>query len=267
MSLEAFYLEGRGRARFCIFHPARGGALRGGIVYIHPFAEEMNCSRRVVAAQARRLAAAGFAVLQVDLHGCGDSSGDFADATWQAWIEDVGDACDWLRSRTEGPLWLWGLRAGALVAAAVAASILDLKGMLLWQPVLAGDQCLRQFLRLRVAAEMLEGGRVSTQALEQQLAGGAPVEVAGYLLSPALAGGLAQAVLSWPSSVERLAIVEVSSRPEAQPTPALAAWLERVCGGRQPDLRIVNGPAFWQSPGLDCPALLDATVEQLEAAA
>ena len=79
---SAFFLPATPGHRFCIYHrPAEGGA-GGGIVYAHPFGEEMNKARRMAALQSRRLAAAGYAVLQIDLFGCGDSSGDFADARW-----------------------------------------------------------------------------------------------------------------------------------------------------------------------------------------
>ena len=69
------------------------------MLYIHPFAEEMNKSRRMAALQSRALAQAGYAVLQIDLLGCGDSSGDFGDATWQSWVSDVVLGCQWLRSQ------------------------------------------------------------------------------------------------------------------------------------------------------------------------
>ena len=80
---ESFFLpidEGRNGQRFCLFHRAHGDVTKGSILYIHPFAEEMNKSRRMAALQARALAKAGYAVLQLDLLGCGDSSGDFGDA-------------------------------------------------------------------------------------------------------------------------------------------------------------------------------------------
>ena len=52
--------------RFALHHrPA--GPPRGLVVYVHPFAEEMNKSRRMAALQSRALAEAGFAVLQLDL--------------------------------------------------------------------------------------------------------------------------------------------------------------------------------------------------------
>ena len=78
---EAFFLaadNGRAGQRLCIHHPPRRGEpARGAVLHLHAFAEEMNKSRRMVALQARALAEAGFAVLQIDLHGCGDSGGDF----------------------------------------------------------------------------------------------------------------------------------------------------------------------------------------------
>ena len=67
---------GRGpQRRFWLHHPARGGAVRARVLYLHPLAEEMNRSRRMAALQARALAAAGCEVLQPDLLGCGDSAG------------------------------------------------------------------------------------------------------------------------------------------------------------------------------------------------
>ena len=71
--MQPFSLDVSGRSRFCLYHPPRrvDAVARGAIVYIHPFAEEMNFSRRMVALQARMLAAQGYAVLQIDLSGCG----------------------------------------------------------------------------------------------------------------------------------------------------------------------------------------------------
>ena len=153
---SAFFLPAEPGHRFCIYHqPLNGGAKRG-IVYAHPFCEEMNKARRMAALQSRRLAAAGYAVLQIDLFGCGDSSGDFADARWEIWKQDLHIALDQVRSRVDGPLALWGLRLGATLAADVARDpTLGIDQLLLWQPVSNGEQYLTQFLRLRLAAEML----------------------------------------------------------------------------------------------------------------
>ena len=117
MTTEAFFLPADIGQRFCLFHPANrapGSFALGQVVYVHPFTEEMNKSRRMAAMQARALAQAGFEVLQIDLLGCGDSSGGFGDATWAAWVADVTSACLWLRARPDAvsadqprpPLWL-----------------------------------------------------------------------------------------------------------------------------------------------------------------
>ena len=117
---EAFFLPasaGRPGQRFCIFHAAQGSEPKGCILYIHPFAEETNKSRRMAAPQSRELARAGYAVLQIDLLGYGDSSGSFGDATWDGWLPDVAQGAQWLLNKVDAPLWLWGLRADCLLAA------------------------------------------------------------------------------------------------------------------------------------------------------
>ena len=123
---EAFFLPAGAGQCFCLYHPPQGPEEKGAVLYIHPFAEEMNKSRRMAALQSRALAAAGFGVLQIDLRGCGDSSGDFGDADWQTWVEDVVNACHWLSARSKAPLWLWGLRAGCLLAVDAAVNLPEL---------------------------------------------------------------------------------------------------------------------------------------------
>ncbi len=155
---QAFFLPTGAGQRFCLFHPAQGDARRGCVLYLHPFAEELNCTRRVVARQARALASAGFGVLQIDLLGCGDSAGDFADATWPAWLSDAQQAHRWLTGHCGGPLWLWGMRSGALLAAQLARLLQNESEpahLLFWQPVASGQQMLQQFLRLRTAGQWL----------------------------------------------------------------------------------------------------------------
>ena len=76
------------------------------MLYLHPLADEMNKARRMAALQCRALAANGYAALQIDLAGCGDSSGDFANATWSGWLDDSLQAARWLLAQHPGPLWL-----------------------------------------------------------------------------------------------------------------------------------------------------------------
>ena len=74
MAREAFFLPAENGYRFCLYTPALGGTEKAALIYIHPFAEELNKTRRMVALQVKALSEAGFTVLQIDLSGCGDSS-------------------------------------------------------------------------------------------------------------------------------------------------------------------------------------------------
>ncbi|MEW5781501.1 MAG: hydrolase 2, exosortase A system-associated [Pseudomonadota bacterium] len=265
MAAEAFFLPVAAAQRFCLYH-APAGEVRGAFLYLHPFAEEMNKSRRMAALMARRLAENGHAVLQLDLAGCGDSSGDFGDASWQGWLQDVLSALDWLRARHEAPLWLWGLRSGCLLAAEAARRFDIPAHFLFWQPVVSGKPFLQQFLRLKVAGEMLGGEAKGVMAdLKAQLAGGEPVEIAGYTLSPALAQGLEGATLEPPRQAGKLLWFEVSSRADASLGPAaqncLGQW---QAAGFSVTSAVLPAPSFWQTTEIEeAPALIDATLAAL----
>ena len=269
-TFEPFFLPAARGERFCIYHPAEGTP-RGGIVYLHPFAEEMNKSRRMAALQSRMFAARGFAVLQIDLFGCGDSCGDFGDARWELWKEDAALAVAWLRLRVDDRIYLWGLRLGALLALDFAAGAEErYAGIVLWQPVVSGEQFLTQFLRLRVAGEMISAGaaKTGTQQLRGELNAGSRLEIAGY----DLASGLAQAI-------DRLKLTELAPRttavdwfevvPEAGRTlpPASRrvadAWLER---GANVKVHTVAGESFWSTIEVaECGGLLAQTCDALAA--
>lgn len=260
---EAFFLPADTGQRFCLFHPARGDVTRGLLLYIHPMAEEMNKSRRMAALQTRALSGAGYAVLQIDLQGCGDSSGDFGEATWQGWVSDVAQAARWLRRRSDAPLWLWGLRAGCLLASEAARQLDGMCHFLFWQPATAGKPLLQQFLRLKVAGDMLAGNAKGImENLRQQLGQGTSVEIAGYTLSAGLASGLEQSALLPPRQAGRVEWIELTSRPDASLLPVSALTLEKwQQGGSSVRSRTVAGPAFWQTSEIEeAPALLTATL-------
>jgi exosortase A-associated hydrolase 2 len=206
----------------------------------------------------------------VDLLGCGDSSGDFGDATWDDWVIDIVEAAAWLRLRYEAPLWLWGLRAGCLLAVAAAARIQNPCHFLFWQPATAGKLVLQQFLRVKAAAHLADGGgRAILSELNAQLAAGNAVQVAGYCLAAPLASGLDAAMLaptallpgagaSEPQASRRVVWLEVSTQADANLSPAAAAALARWVGaGFAVQSSVVQGPMFWQTTEIeDAPALL-----------
>lgn len=257
--------------RFCILRqPPAGVPVRGGVVYVHPFAEEMNKSRRAVAVCAQRLADDGWAVLQVDLAGCGDSSGDIADATWSRWQDDVLQACAALRGAGYRLRVVWALRFGALVAASVLDRIEERPDLLLWQPVPNGKTHLTQFLRLKAAEEIIaqSAERGGTAALRADLRAGTPVHVAGYTLSPALADAIDAADLTLPAGYPGHVLWLETGRADLTELPPAAA--QRVSAltsaGHDVSTRTVAGPAFWQTVEIEeAPALVEATVDVLRA--
>jgi exosortase A-associated hydrolase 2 len=267
--MEAFFLDGTRGPLFAIYHPATSGRqLRQGLVYLPPFAEEMNRARRMAALQARRLSALGVDVLLLDPCGTGDSAGDFGEARWETWREDASTAVAWLRERSGGAVGLWGLRLGALLAAEVASDAPQgIARLLLWQPVLSGDRYLTQFLRLRLAASLgRDAGRETTQDLRARLAQGEPLEIGGYELAPALAAALSgrdlRSLLSCPT-MPHTDWLEVSSAEQPELSPATAKMLEKLDeAGARVVSRAVRGEPFWTIQEFTlAPALLDATEE------
>ena len=271
-AVTPLFLESKAGPIFAVYYaPAGGDRERSGLIFVPPFAEEMNRARRTVALQARMLAGLGVGVLVVYLFGTGDSSGDFSEARYQIWLNNIFDAADWFNRRGISSLGLWGLRAGALLAAAAAAHQPHrFQRLVLWQPVPHGKTLLSQFLRIRVTAARLAGDvGESTEKLRGELAAGHSVEIAGYKLSPELAetlSGLQMEHLD-PGPDTRVSWFEVAATASEQLQPVA----ERVVGawrgkGIAVTSEAVVGEQFWAveeaAPTIE---LLGATARAIEA--
>lgn len=243
--------------------------MRALLVLVHPWAEEMNKCRHVAADIARTLAEDGCATLLVDLLGCGDSSGDYGDASWSDWVNDVVNAAQWGREQHgKVPLWLGGMRAGALVAASAARHMTCATNFLFVQPVLHGRQHLQQFLRVADGARWVGMGNGSGAGdLRATLAAGKPVEVGGYQLSPALTDGLASSVLAAPATDKpgQVRWIEVTAREPAALAPASQQAIDRwSAAGWSVSSEVVAGQPFWQTNEIEpAPAVAQAVRRQL----
>lgn len=266
---EAFFLPAESGERFCLFRQASPKVpFRGGVLFAHPFAEEMNKSRRAVAVAATTLAEDGWSVLQIDFLGCGDSSGDLADARWENWQDDLIRAAEWLETRGIVLKVLWGLRAGALLAAAVVERVRTPVDLLFWQPVLSGAAHLTQFLRLKAAEQMLgqSSERSATARLRAELETGNAVEVGGYTLSPHLALAIDSALLAVPAAFRgQILWFETGRADVTDLSPLTARHVHSlVDAGHRVTARAVAGAAFWQTVEIEeSPALTGATVAAL----
>lgn len=258
-----------GGQRLCIHTPPTGTG-RGAVLHAHAFGEEMNKSRRMCALGARAMATAGFAVLQIDLLGCGDSSAEFGEATWSDWVDDLAFGVQWLRDRyRDVPLWLWGHRAGALLCSALLGRY-PMANLLLWNPVLQGKAVTQQMLRLKSAANWAagDGGKAAAAAAKADLEAGKTVEIAGYDLTPTMAAAIDAATLVPVKADHRQRFVwlevagsdeQISLSPSAQ--AQLPRWRSH---GWNIQAKAVSGPMFWQTAEIEVsPALTEATASLL----
>lgn len=269
MRREAFYIDAPGGGRFCLLTLPQQAPV-GGVLYVPPFAEELNKSRRMAALCAQALARRGWVVVQMDFFGCGDSAGEFGQASWAAWLDDLSRAWTLLSTKCDVPLVLWTLRAGCLLAADWLEKCKGLSpNLLMWQPVTSGKQHLAQFLRVKAAGEMLVGSdaKVVMTDIRSELLAGRPVEIAGYELPPAVANGLEASTLSLPSSYGgAVGMFEVCGSEHAEPSHALRGLQERCREwGVEADIGAVSGSAFWQTQEVETvPALIDCSVAWMD---
>jgi exosortase A-associated hydrolase 2 len=280
-SAEAFFLATDDGQRYCLYYPAADGSVcRHAVVFVPPFGDEMNKSRRMLALQAQALARSGVAVLSMDLYGCGDSDGELRDASWDGWKADLAVGCDWLFMRTGAPVSLLALRLGALLALDFLAAqtgpvsplclLSPIKQLVLWQPVMSGAQFLNQFFRLRLASDMLSGKVVPggvTAALRLSLQRGETLEIAGYEISPQLALplDLLDAGMSIPSQcpVHWLEILPIAGAELGAAKMKIAQQWKR--GSVELHLSLLAGTSFWDAQEISiCPELLVRTVQLFE---
>ena len=270
---DPFFMIGRhGRLFSVLFSPPEAvRSSRPGVLYVPPFADEMNKARRQAALTARALASMGNLTLMLDLYGTGDSDGEFGDATIDHWMHDLEDGLRFLQSRGVTRFVLLGVRFGALLAIRLATrEEFQVERVVLWQPVTSGRAYLSQFLRLAAAADMMSGdGRMNVGEWQDRLQKGASVEVAGYDLNPVLtkqleeldvaaAGGLSGVAVDW---------LEVVARSGQGLPPASLRTVEKwLQAGVQVGAIPVVGEKFWIAPEFTTviPELTTATCRALE---
>lgn len=264
---EVFFLSASAGRLFVLHRPPQ--TKPKAILLIAPaFAEEMNKSRRMYTLLADALTQQGVAVVLPDLFGTGDSEGDFADARWDTWLQDLESVLQWLQQDNDAPVSILGHRLGALLATELASrnpGVFD--KLLMWQPISKGKNYLTRFLRLRMAASMLDSSqeKETTQQLRQVLADGESVEVAGYRLHPELANAIdtKDLVSMLVDNMPQIHWFDLSSQEE----PALsAASRKNITACEEKGIAIhasaIRGDSFWSTVEIaTVPALITATTK------
>ena len=178
--MNPFYFGTGKRRLFGLYTPARPGPGRAkAAVLCPPWGQEYIRAHRSMRQLATMLSDRGSHVLRFDYFGTGDSSGEMTDADIPGWHDDIEMAIDELRDTTDAPrVGLVGLRLGATLAAGVAARRRDVTdALVLWDPIVSGDEYLRELLHA--------SGPVKPRAA----AAGGGYEVLGFPLSESMLAG------------------------------------------------------------------------------
>jgi len=262
------FLGGDGQRIFTLLrHPRRAGA--SCALLVAPFGEEMNKSRKMLTDVGIELAKRGIGSVLVDPYGTGDSDGDFSQADWPRWQADLQQAVAWCAEEGLKVDRLLGVRLGCALGAQVARdAIPGLAQTVFWQPVLDGSRFMDQFLRLRVAASMMEQDRKeSTADLRAKFARGETVDVAGYGIGPQLAAQidrvrLAEHVGPHLGQIHWIEVVRSAETPP--PAPATKVVDAAHAAGLNVTMYPIAGEPFWSAVEIvRIPALIERTVALL----
>lgn len=185
---QSRFIGAEGKRLYAMLHTpveAEGGGSPRGLVCCAPFAEEAETSLKVMSEFARFAAARGYWTLRFDYHGCGDSGGDYEEATLQSRIADIVTASRFLGERIGGPVSLMGLRLGATLALLASVRLTDVRGLILWEPIARPDRYVSNFMRTHLMAEAQLTGRNigARENMVRELRSGNTVHVLGYPLS------------------------------------------------------------------------------------
>lgn len=259
------FIPGPTGTLFITLYPAKRRCLSGEwVIHVPAFAEEMNRSRKMVRDQAVALADKGVTVIVPDLFGCGDSEGDFGQASWEVWKQDVRYLVQWASDQGARQITLWGLRAGTLLALDLYQDVtLTIHRLLLWQPVHNGEQLMTQFLRLRMAAGMMSGEAETVAQLRERLYAGETIEVAGYDVSPALVKqldliNLKRFTLPADSNIDWFEVVNQAGKPLLPVSRKLIDELHTQ--GLDIRAATAEGEPFWATQELSsAPLLIEST--------
>ncbi len=263
MSMDSYFIKGPNGALFLCDYGKESSSC---VIHFPAFAEEMNKSRHLVHLQAEALAHQGYRVLVLDPFGTGDSEGDFSEATPHRWVADYNFLISLLVEQGVQHFVAWGLRAGCLLAGAVAQQSPVFDRFLFWAPVLDGKLMFTQFLRLRIAASMMSGQRETANELKSLISDGESlVEIAGYGIHPDMPEqleGLSLRVNDF-AKAEQVFWVDINSREVELNLPA-RRLVEQLSDVLLVDVKNVLGDAFWGTQELvSNPELITQTASLL----
>lgn len=249
--------------RFTPTSPARAAA-----VLYDAFGEEKKSAFRVMVRLARACTARGLAAVRFDFSGTGESAGDHGAATWEDWNADALGVADWARQQVPAGRWCAvGVRLGgfAAVHAAVRAGA---AGLSLIEPVLSGEECLRDLERRQRIKQVVSGAEDSAEESAGRWARGESVDFGGFEVGAKLATRLRDETLAARLAELPAACPVQALRVSGSKTfpPAWRALTERAAAAPPGQALIVRDKPFWgQLEYYESDEVIDAVAGFVEA--
>jgi len=146
--MQAMFFGSPGKQLFGVYYAPQGQPRDYGVVLCNPLGLELSHTCRCSHHLAMLLARAGFAAFRFDYFGTGDSAGGAEEGSMSQWLKDIHSAVAELRGFGCKRLALVGLRFGATLAALYAQENDDVDLLVLWEPLVKGEDYIRNWRRL-----------------------------------------------------------------------------------------------------------------------
>lgn len=242
------------------------------LIFIPPFAEEMNKSRKMMKSMLEATAEYGDGFL-FDLYGTGDSEGHLEQATWVKWKHNLDDYVEFVMSSGNyTSVEFICLRSGSLLLNDWLNDIhgsdseRPIDGIHYWNPVVKAQQFITQFLRLKLAAEMMrsDGDKRTTKDLMAELQQNGQLEVAGYMLNNVLIEEMLEARISLPEHYAETSLFYYDVSGRGTLTPAISNAASSIRKAEGYNINTIKGLQFWSTQEISmCEELLNVTKTNL----
>jgi hypothetical protein len=269
--LVPLFLDQHADQLYGVLHPAVGQP-KGSVLMAGPFAAERERSHNVTVLWCQRAAQAGFDALYFDYRGIGESSGRFEDQSFDTWLDDLTACARFLRERRpEAPLYLLGVRLGALLAAQAFANGVG-SGLVAWGPPHSARDMLWDVLRRVLAADFMQvpvgGAKRTREDYAKMLDAGQLVNVDGYHWSQELWRSAERFPLVLPGGDEQRPWLNVELKPVPRSAPP-GEVVETLVPGPGTHHLAIRADKFWDVMTVVpvCQTLFESTIAWLERAA
>lgn len=210
------------------------------ILCLPPIMDEMNFSRAVIAKQCQFLSIHEFPCFILDYYGCGDSEGEFEQANCNIWLDNIVTASQWLAEKGIKNLIVFAYRFSGLLAGSSQAYLLkhtQLKGLVLFKPLVTGQTFIKHLNRIHKAGELFskqQSSLVNTSKIK---------EIAGYIFSDELITGIESLNLRQAELIVPTHCLELASSRISLPIQQLVNDNDTFASAQYLDCE-----AFWQVP-------------------